>query len=63
MQKVMRYRRPILLVFRPFAGGHFLSYFYRTINAVISAELSSTMQLRASDLGLQITCNDQFLAC
>ena len=36
----------------PFAAGYFLSYFYRTINAVISAELSSTMQLRASDLGL-----------
>ena len=36
----------------PFAGGYFLSYFYRTINAVIAAELSSSMQLRASDLGL-----------
>jgi MFS family permease len=48
----MRYRRPILLVLLPFAGGYFLSYFYRTINAVISAELSSSMHLRASDLGL-----------
>jgi MFS family permease len=48
----MTYRRPILLVLLPFAGGYFLSYFYRTINAVISAELSSTMHLRASDLGL-----------
>src|SRR6476660_2977925 len=48
----MRYRRPILLVLLPFAGGYFLSYFYRTINAVISAELSSRMHLRASDLGL-----------
>ena len=36
-QKIMRYRR-LLLVFLPFAGGYFLSYFYRTINAVISAE-------------------------
>jgi MFS family permease len=48
----MKYRRSILLVLLPFAAGYFLSYFYRTINAVISAELSSTMQLRASDLGL-----------
>jgi MFS family permease len=48
----MRYRSPIFLVLLPFAGGYFLSYFYRTINAVISAELSSSMQLRASDLGL-----------
>jgi MFS family permease len=47
-----RYRRPMLLVLLPFAGGYFLSYFYRTINAVISAELSSSMHLRASDLGL-----------
>ena len=48
----MRYSRSILLVLLPFAAGYFLSYFYRTINAVISAELSSSMQLRASDLGL-----------
>jgi MFS family permease len=52
LQGVIGYRRPILLVFLPFAGGYFLSYFYRTINAVISAELSSSMHLRASDLGL-----------
>ena len=52
MQTLMKYRRPILLVFLPFAAGYFLSYFYRTINAVISAELSSSMHLRASDLGL-----------
>ncbi len=51
-QKATRYSRSILLVLLPFAAGYFLSYFYRTINAVISAELSSTMQLRASDLGL-----------
>jgi MFS family permease len=48
----MGYRRPILLVLLPFATGYFLSYFYRTINAVISAELSASMDLRASDLGL-----------
>jgi MFS family permease len=48
----MKYRHPVLLVLLPFASGYFLSYFYRTINAVISADLSSSMHLRASDLGL-----------
>ena len=28
--------RPILLVLLPFAAGYFLSYFFRTINAVIA---------------------------
>jgi sugar phosphate permease len=51
-QAIIGYRRPIVLVFLPFAAGYFLSYFYRTINAVISAELSSSMHLRASDIGL-----------
>jgi MFS family permease len=48
----VKYRRPFLLVFLPFAGGYFLSYVYRTINAVICTELSTGMHLRASDLGL-----------
>ena len=46
-QGVMGYGRLILLVVLPFAGGYFLSSFYRTITAVISAELSSSMDLRA----------------
>jgi sugar phosphate permease len=48
----MKYHRPTVLVFLPFAGGYFLSYLYRTINAIISTELSSGMHLRASHLGL-----------
>jgi len=48
----MPYRRPILLVFLPFAAGYYLSYLYRTINALVSADLTSSMQLGASDLGL-----------
>jgi hypothetical protein len=40
----MRYGRPLLLVFLPFAAGYYLSYLYRTINAVISAELTSRRQ-------------------
>ena len=50
--EIMKYRTPILSVLLPFAAGSFLSYFYRTINAVIAADLSSSLQLRASDLGL-----------
>jgi sugar phosphate permease len=55
VQTLMKYRRLIVPVLLPFAAGYFLSYFYRTINAVISAELSATMHLRASDLGLLTT--------
>ena len=39
-------------VFLPFAAGYYLSYLYRTVNAVISTELTSELGLRASDLGL-----------
>jgi MFS family permease len=49
---VMQYQRPFVLVFLPFASGYFLSYVYRTINAVICTELSTGMQLRASHMGL-----------
>lgn len=45
--------RPIVLrVFLPFAAGYFLSYLYRTINAVLAPPLASALQLDASDLGL-----------
>jgi MFS family permease len=39
-------------VFLPFAAGYYLSYLYRTVNAVISAELTRELGLRATDLGL-----------
>jgi len=39
-------------VFLPFAAGYYLSYLYRTVNAVISAELTRELGLRAIDLGL-----------
>ena len=45
-------RRAILLVFLPFAAGYYLSYLYRTINALIAAQLTASMPLEASDLGL-----------
>jgi len=49
---IAAYWRPILLVFLPFAAGYFLSYFFRTINAVIAGQLTAELGLDASHLGL-----------
>jgi sugar phosphate permease len=40
------------LVLLPFAAGYFLSYFFRTINAVIAGQLTAELGLDASHLGL-----------
>ncbi len=42
----------LLRVFLPFASGYFLSYLYRTVNAVIAPDLVSSLELNAADLGL-----------
>lgn len=44
--------RLILIVFLPFAGGYFLSYLFRSTNAVIAPDLVADIGLDASDLGL-----------
>jgi hypothetical protein len=44
----VRYWRPTLLVLLPFALGYFLSYLFRTINALISARLTEELGLDAS---------------
>ncbi len=44
--------RAVVLVFLPFAGGYFLSYLYRSVNAVISGRLTEDLGLSATDLGL-----------
>lgn len=41
-----------LRVFLPFAAGYFLSYLYRTINAVLAPELVADLGLDAAALGL-----------
>jgi predicted MFS family arabinose efflux permease len=41
----------IFLVFLPFAAGYFLSYFFRTINALISEPLIQEFELNATQLG------------
>jgi predicted MFS family arabinose efflux permease len=42
----------ILRIFIPFALGYFLSYFFRTINAVIVPQLTFEFGLNASSIGL-----------
>ena len=44
--------REALLVFLPFACGYFLSYLFRSVNAVIAPHLISEFGLSASELGL-----------
>ena len=44
--------RTICLIFVPFAMGYFLSYFFRTINALISDTLTAEFRLGAHELGL-----------
>jgi MFS family permease len=41
-----------LRIYFPFAAGYFLSYVFRTVNAVISPELSRDLNLHPSSLGL-----------
>ena len=42
----------ILRIFIPFAAGYFLSYFFRVVNALIASDLSSDLNVNASQLGL-----------
>ncbi len=42
----------LLAVFLPFAAGYFLSYLYRSVNAVIAPDLVDDLGLNATDLGL-----------
>ena len=39
-------------IFLPFALGYYLSYLLRTVNAVISPDLTGELGLSAADLGL-----------
>jgi MFS family permease len=45
-------RHLMLRVLAPFAAGYFLSYLFRTVNAVIAPDLTQAMHLSAADLGL-----------
>lgn len=42
----------LLRLFLPFALGYFVSYLFRTVNAIIAPELTAELGLGAADLGL-----------
>jgi MFS family permease len=44
--------RLILRVLLPFAAGYYLSYVFRTINALIATDLAAELNISAADLGL-----------
>lgn len=44
--------RIVLCVFLPFAGGYFLSYLFRSVNAIIAPDLTADLSLSPADLGL-----------
>jgi MFS family permease len=44
--------RAIVFVFLPFVSGYYLSYLYRSINALISGQLTAELGVNAADLGL-----------
>ena len=44
--------RIVLTVFLPFASGYYMSYFFRTVNAVIQPDLRAEFDLGAGELGL-----------
>lgn len=48
--------RLVATVFLPFAGGYFLSYLFRSTNAVIAPQLTDQIGLTAADLGLLTSC-------
>jgi len=48
--------RLLAVVFLPFAGGYFLSYLFRSTNAVIAPQLITEIGLTAADLGLLTSC-------
>ena len=49
---ILRRWYPIVFVFLPFAAGYYLSYLFRTINALISGRLVKDIGFDASQLGL-----------
>jgi len=52
MTNILTARAILLRLFLPFALGYFVSYLFRTVNAVIAPDLVAELGLSASDLGL-----------
>jgi len=52
MEPTYSVRELTLRVLAPFGAGYFLSYLYRTVNAVLAPHISASVHLDAGDLGL-----------
>jgi sugar phosphate permease len=48
----MLYPRASVFVLLPFAAGYYLSYLFRTINALIADKLAAELALTAAQLGV-----------
>jgi MFS family permease len=48
----MKWVRPVVFVFLPFAAGYYLSYLFRVVNAVVAKSLVDDFSLDACQLGL-----------
>ncbi|MCW5731821.1 MAG: MFS transporter [Alphaproteobacteria bacterium] len=55
--------RIVLTVFLPFAGGYFLSYLFRSVNAIIAPDLTRELGLSPADLGLLTSAYFLSFAC
>lgn len=51
MMRQKTHWRSVACVFLPFAAGYYLSYLYRTINALIARDLVTDLSLSSSELG------------
>src|SRR5262249_24048859 len=49
---LMPQSRPVACVLLPFAAGYYLSYLFRSINALIASDLVAELEINAADLGL-----------
>jgi MFS family permease len=52
MEPTFSNRDLVIRVLAPFGAGYFLSYLYRTVNAVLAPYISKSVPLDAADLGL-----------
>src|SRR5215467_932985 len=52
LRPAMAQPRLIACVLLPFAAGYYLSYLFRSINALIASDLVAELQISAADLGL-----------
>jgi predicted MFS family arabinose efflux permease len=50
--EIIPFKTLLLYVFLPFAGGHYISFIFRSVNAVLAPYLTASMPMTATELGL-----------